>query len=122
MSVRGALAFLLLALAFVLASWLGWWAVPVVAAAWGFLRPAVRRPILTAALAAGLAWAAWLLWDFGRDPAAFARLTGRLGAVFPLPSALLLLLTLLLAALLAWCAAAVGCWLGGALASNPHER
>ena len=114
MSPRGIAAFLLLATAFALATWLSWWSVPLVAGLWGFLRPAVRRPILSAALAAALAWAAWLLADALSDPRAFARLGARLGAVMPLPFPLLLVLTLLLSALLAWSAAALGCWLSAA--------
>ena len=113
MTLRRLLAWLLLTGAFFLATWLGWWAVPVVALVWGWLRPAVPRPILTALLAALFAWTGWLLVDLLSDADAFARLGSRLGAVFPLPFVALLLLTLLLAGLLAWSSAAVGCWLAG---------
>ena len=119
--MRGVAAFLLLVVAFALASWVGWWMVPLVAGLWGFLRPAVRRPILTAALAATLAWVAWLLADALSDPGAFARLGARLGGVMPLPFPVLLLLTLLVSALLAWSAAALGCWLSGSFTGS-RER
>ena len=115
MTARSFLAFLLLAAAFALASWLGWWTVPVVAAVWGGLRPGLRRPILSAALAAALGWGAWLLADLLRDPAAFARLGPRLGSVMQIPSPFLLLITLLFPALLAWSAAALTCGLAGLL-------
>jgi hypothetical protein len=118
MSPRGVAGFLLLATAFALASWVGWWMVPLVAGLWGFLRPVVWRPIASAALAAALAWGAWLLADALTNPGSFARLGARLGAVMPLPFPLLLLLTLLLSALLAWSAAALGCWLSGALVGS----
>ncbi len=88
---------------------------------WGWLRPAVPRPILSALLAALLAWTSWILVDLLSDPGAFARLGSRLGGVLRLPFAAVLLLTPLLAAVLAWSAAAVGCWLGGALASSARE-
>jgi hypothetical protein len=109
--MRSRLGFLALLAAFVLASWLGWWAIPAVAALWGFWRPAVWRPLLSAAVAAALAWGIWLLVDFVGDPGAFARLGSRLGAVLPLPLPGLLLLSLLLPALLAWSAAALACGL-----------
>ena len=109
--MRRRAAFVLLVAAFALAAWLGWWSVPAVAFGWGLLRPAVRRPILSAALAAALGWAVWLLVDLFADAAALGRLGGRLGAVLPLPFAGLLVLTLLFPALLGWSAAAVGCGL-----------
>ena len=61
--MRALAGFLLLAAAFALGSWVGWWMVPAVAVLWGLLRPAVRRPILSAALAAAAAWALWLEVD-----------------------------------------------------------
>jgi hypothetical protein len=112
------LAFLALVAAFALASWLAWWAVPLVAALWGLLRPAVWRPILSAALAAALGWGCWLLLDALSDPSALARLGQRLGAVMQLPFPLLLLLTLLFPALLAWSASALACGLAGLLAGD----
>jgi hypothetical protein len=109
--MRNPFGFLALLAAFLLACWLGWWTIPLVAALWGVLRPAVWRPILSAALAAALAWGLWLLVDLLADPHAFSRLGTRLGAVLPLPLPGLLLLTLLFPALLAWSAAALACGL-----------
>ena len=115
--MRNVLGFLLLVAAFAVAAWLGWWSVPAVAFGWGLLRPAVQRPILSAAVAAALGWAVWLLVNLFVDPAALGRLGGRLGSVFPLPFAGLLVLTLLFPAVLGWSAAAVGCGLANLRAS-----
>ena len=116
--MRGVASFLLLITAFLLASWLGWWAVPLVAALWGVLRPAVPRPMLSAALAASLGWLLWLLLDWAKDPAAFGRLAGGVSSTMQLPSLLLLVITLLFPALLAWSAAALACGVVNAL--KPH--
>jgi hypothetical protein len=118
--MRTAGALLLLVAAFALASWIGWWAVPLVAALWGFLRPAVPRPILTAALAGLLGWAVWLLIDLSYEAAALGRLGSRLAGVLQLPAPVLFLLTLLFPALLAWSSAALACGLAGLL--QPRER
>lgn len=112
--------FLLLVAAFALASWIGWWAVPLVAALWGALRPGFPKPILAAALAALLGWALWLLVDYLDDPAALERLAARVAAIMQLPAPFLFLLTLLFPALLAWSAAALACGLANLLA--PHGR
>ena len=103
--MRALLRLSLLTLAFALGtSALGWWAVPIIGAAWG-LPWGVAGRARTAALAAGIAWALLLAWD---------SLGGRLGAlftvaggIFPVPGALLALIALLYAALLAGCAAYV---------------
>jgi hypothetical protein len=105
--------FLSLIAAFALASWLGWWAVPLVAALWGLLRPGTWRPILSAALAAALGWGFWLLLDGILGNGALAQLGSRLGGVLHLRLTLLLLLTLIFPALLAWSAAALACGLAG---------
>ncbi len=112
------LSFAALVAAFALATKLGWWAVPVVAALWGFLRPAVDAPAATAALAAASAWALWLLGNWQADHDAMGLLTTRLGGVMSVPPALLILLTLLLGAVLAWSAAA----LAGAIAHSLAQR
>lgn len=101
------LSFVALVVAFALAARFGWWAVPVVAALWGGMLPRVASPAGTAALAAGSAWGVWLLLDWGADQGAFGALAARLGGVMTVPPALLILLTLVLAALLAWSAAAL---------------
>ena len=112
------LSFAALVAAFALATRLGWGSVPVVAALWGAMRPAVNAPAPTAALAAASAWALWLLTDWFTDQHAMEVLTTRLGGVMSVPPAALLLLTLVLAAVLAWSAAA----LAGALAGSLVHR
>ena len=97
------------------------------AALWGFLRPPVTRPIGFAALAAPLGWGGWLLYDLAADQAGFSRLGGRLADTMHLPLVGLLAVTLLLPALLAWSAAAIGCRLASFLSrsappSSPAAR
>jgi hypothetical protein len=116
--MRRWLSFAALTAAFALATKLGWWAIPVVAALWGAMRPAVNAPGATAALAAASAWGIWLLADWQADHDAMALLTTRLGGVMSVPHAVLILLTLGLGAVLAWSAAA----LAGALASSLVPR
>ena len=106
--MRQAAAFLVLTLAFVAASTLGWWAIPATAALWGLLRPIARRPALVAAAAAALAWSGWLLVDGLSPRGDFSSLAVRLGGIFSLPAPALIALTVVFAALLAWTAAYVG--------------
>ena len=120
--MRKARDFFLLAAAFAIAAWRGWWAIPAIAALWGVWRPAVWRPVLSAALAAGLGWAFWLAVDAGSDPGAFSRLAVQLGQVLGVPAPLLLFLTLLFPVLLAWSAAALGCGLAAQLAELLARR
>ena len=107
----------LLALAVVMAlatAAVGWWAVPLAAAliaavAHGTAAGILRRPggscAAGAALAGALAWGALLLVDaLGERFGAVARLVGGVAGV---PPAVVVALTLLLPALLAWSAAAV---------------
>jgi len=116
--MRALAGFLLLAAAFALGSWVGWWMVPAVAVLWGLLRPAVRRPILSAALAAAAAWAVWLTVDSLRGQGAAGRLASQLGSVMHLPAPALFFVTLLFPALLGWSASALGC----AAAGRFHSR
>ena len=105
--MRQAAAFLVLTLAFAAASVLGWWAIPATAALWGILRPVSRRPALVAAASAALAWSGWLLADGLSPRGDFGGLATRLAGIFSLPSAGLIALTILFAALLAGSAAYV---------------
>jgi hypothetical protein len=105
--VKRWLSFFALLAAFALGTRLGWWAVPLVAALWGGLRPRVPAPAATAALAAAAAWGAWLLIDWWAGQGALGALATRLGGVMNLPPFLAILLTLMLPALLAWSAAAL---------------
>ena len=103
--MRAALAWLLLLAAFVLAAWVGWWMIPLVAAWWGLLRPGLRRPVLTATLAATASWGVWLLVNAAADAAAFGRLTRQVAGILQVPGWALVVLTLLVPALLAASAA-----------------
>jgi hypothetical protein len=101
----------LLAVLMATGTWMvGWWAVPMVAAAWGMIfRP--TRPWL-AGLAGSVAWGAVLVgapWD------ALRRLTPRLGGIFHLPGWGMLALTLGFVWLLGWSAARVGAGAGATL-------
>jgi hypothetical protein len=114
------LSFAVLIAAFALGSRLGWWMVPVVAALWGFMRPRVNAPAATAACAAAVAWGLWLLLDWqGGESGGLGRLSERLGGLFHVAPAVLLVVTLLLGFLLAWSAAAVAGGMAHAFKSDP---
>ena len=116
MSVRTLLRALLLAAAFALATvLLGWWGVPLAAAAWGALARGAPGSALAAAIGGALGWGALLLTDSVSGPVGPFATT--LGGVVGLPGALLVVVTLLFPALLAWSAAAVA----GAIA-RPRAR
>jgi hypothetical protein len=83
----------------------GWWGVPLVAAAAVLVPAAGRATAGGAALAAALAWGGLL--TLGAAGTGFAALGGILGRLFSLPWPAVLALTLALPALLAWCAAAL---------------
>lgn len=104
--MRNALGFLSLTLAFALATWvLGWIAVPVVAVVFGALATRSRTPV-ESLTAATLAWLALLAVQAARGPVGdVARV---LGGVVGVPPWVILLVTLLLAASLAWSGAVLG--------------
>ncbi len=108
MTARTRLRSVLLTLAFVVGTAVfGWLAVPLIGLAWDVLTH--ERGVggaWTAALAATLAWAALLLWTASQGPAAVLLLT--LGRVLHAPPVMLVVLTLIFPAALAWSAAAVG--------------
>ena len=108
MSPRRAGGLLLLTLAFAAASWIGWWMVPIAALLWGTLRPPFPRPAATAALAAGTAALGWLVVNAVIGGVSFSRLNRRLAELLPVPAPVLLAVAVLVPALLAWSAAAVG--------------
>ena len=83
----------------------GWWTVPVVAAVWAIASRDSNRPLVAAACAA-LGWASLLLLDSVKGPV--GTMATKLGGVMGVPGIVLLILTLLFPALLAWCAAALG--------------
>ena len=81
---------------------LGWWAVPAIAAAYGLVFPDKRHGLSTA-LAALLAWGLLLGVTASQGPV--LELAGKVAAVFALPSAALVAVTLAFPALLAGSAA-----------------
>ena len=124
-----AAGFLALTAAFALASWLGWWTVPVLGLVWGALHarpaakpPQVARPLRSAAFAALLGWGVWLLYDLGAGQGGLGRLGWRVAGSLGLPLGGLVAATLLFPALLAWSAAALGGRLVSYLPSRPNRR
>ncbi|HEY5490315.1 MAG TPA: hypothetical protein VIK25_03890 [Gemmatimonadaceae bacterium] len=83
----------------------GWWMVPVIGAAYGAWAARQRLTLVTATLSAVLGWGALLAYDASAGP--LGRLLQVLGALFRLPGAALIVLTLAYAALLAVSAAAL---------------
>jgi hypothetical protein len=105
------IALLIVALAMAVLTWMvGWWAVPLVAVAAGAVLWRRRGIAWLIALASAGAWGAIVLVDAarGRLPV----LAATLGGLLKVPGALLLAVTLLFAALLAWSAAVIGAELG----------
>ena len=106
--------FLISAMSIVATTWfMGWWGVPLAALVCGVVGR--KRPGIAwlTSLAAIVAWSALLLLDVtsGR----FGALATAIGGVMRLPSAVVIVVTLLFAALLAWSAAVLGAEIGRAL-------
>lgn len=105
MSMRGFVKAVLLAEAFAVATFgLGWWSVPIVAAAWALISSDPKRARVAAICAAG-GWASLLALDILKGPV--ITMGNQLGTIMSLPPVVLYLLTLLFPALLAWSAAAL---------------
>ncbi len=105
MNLRPFVYYLLLAEAFAVTTFgLGWWSVPLVAAAWGLASRSPRKAAF-ASLAALGGWASLLLLDVTRGPV--ATMGSQLAGVMHLPAFALYALTLIFPALLAWCAASL---------------
>jgi hypothetical protein len=101
--IRVALRVLLLTIAFTIATRVvGWWGVPLTAALWGVLSTGDGA---SAAIAAGLAWAALLAHDAALGP--LGTLASDIGGLFHASPVVLIVLTLLYPMLLAWSAAVV---------------
>lgn len=105
---------------------LGWVAVPVLAAVWGFVAGGERHPARAAAWGAAVGWTALLVWTAIVGEA--GELARRAGGVFGLPSVGFVILTPAYAMAMAWGAAVVAGALrrlgrlGGAKAEAPPRR
>src|SRR4029079_210024 len=96
---------ILLAEAFAVATFaLGWWTVPLIAAVYSLISNNPRRA-RTAAICALAGWATLLALDTVKGPV--ASMASRLGGVMGVPSIVLVILTLVFPAALAWSAAAL---------------
>ena len=105
------IAFLVIAAGVALLTWsLGWWGVVVAALLAGVVLWRRRAVPWLVAVAALTAWGALILVNsFGGR---FATLASSIAGVMRLPPALLVVVTLLFGALLAWSAAVVGAEIG----------
>ena len=104
--MRFILRVVLLAISFGIGTWiLGWWSVPLFAAVAGVLARDVQHQAIAAGIAAAVAWGALLAWSAMVGSVwSFSRVVGgTVGVSGPL----LIALTLLFPAALAWSAAAV---------------
>ena len=105
MNMRPFVKYVLLAEAFAVTTFgLGWWSVPLVAAAWGLVSRSNRKALF-AALAALGGWVTLLLLDVMRGPV--TTMASQLGGVMHMPAFALYALTLIFPVLLAWCAASL---------------
>lgn len=86
-------------------AWFGWWAVPVVGAAWGAVAAPPTRPALTVAAAAAVAWAALLAWTALLGPVTVV--AGAVSAELGLPAWALVAATVLYPMCLAGAAASL---------------
>jgi hypothetical protein len=103
---RAAIRTVLLAAAFALATRaLGWWAVPLVGAAWTLLSRGATRAPWDAALAAIVGWSA--IFVFAALTSPLTELARRMAGIFGQPPLALYGITLLYGALLAWGGAGV---------------
>jgi hypothetical protein len=105
--MRGQLLFVIIvAAAMAVLTWvMGWWGIVLAAAVVGFVFREQGGGGWRVALGAALAWTALLLADVAGG--AFARLASLLAGVMTVPGPVLVVVTLLFAAGLAWSAATV---------------
>ena len=95
--------YVLLAEGFAVATFgIGWWTVPIIAAAWSLFSRDTHRARYVALAAAG-GWTTLLVLDAVRGP--INVMADQLGAVMSLPPFVLYFVTLLFPALMAWAAA-----------------
>jgi hypothetical protein len=93
--------------------WIGWWTVPLVAAAWGAAARGEGYPVITSAVGAALGWVLLLALEATAGPV--GELSRKLGGIMGVPGWVPLALTVALPAALA--AGAAG--LVGALQRRP---
>jgi hypothetical protein len=105
--LRATVKFVLLTEAFAVATFaLGWWAVPLLAFAWGALVDGRSRPVFLATICAMAGWGGVLLLDAARGP--LDVVAQRFGGVIGFAPIVLISLTILFPALLAWSASSLG--------------
>jgi hypothetical protein len=106
--------FLISAMTMVATTWFaGWWGVPLAALVLGVMGRERRGIAWLTSLAAMVAWGALLLLD--ATSGRFGALATAIGGVMRVPGAVVIVVTLMFAALLAWSAAAIGAEVGRAL-------
>jgi hypothetical protein len=102
----------------------GWWMVPAFAFVLGVALDRKSRPVAYAMWGAAAGWLTLLLLDAARGPIGI--LATRFGGVMRVPGPLILIITLLFPALLAWSASAIGAFLRSrfvrATDSEPHAQ
>ncbi len=111
--MRQSIQVLMLSVGFSLATiGFGWWAVPLLAFAWGIVARDERKPGDVVALAAGLGWVWVLGWTAFAGPA--GELARRASGVLGIPRFAFVAVTLVFPMLLAWGAGVVGAVVAGA--------
>jgi hypothetical protein len=119
--IRSIVKFVLITEAFAVATFaLGWWIVPLFAFVLGMTLDTDRAPVRYAAICAAAGWLSLLLLDAARGP--FMVLATRFAGVMKVPSLVLIAITLLFPALLAWSAATIGKFVKDLVFSRPGTK
>ncbi len=101
-----AVKFLLLTEAFAVVTFAaGWWGVPALAFVWGLAAESSARSARFSTICAAAGWGSLLLLDAARGP--LGEVATRFGGVMGLPPVVLIGITLLFPALLAWSASTI---------------
>lgn len=104
--MRFALRALLLSAAFGIGTWvLGWWAIPLFAAAAGVIARHAPRQAIAAGVAAAIAWSVLLAWSALHG--SFWSFASQVGGAMGLSGVVLIVLTIVFPALVAWLAASL---------------
>ena len=102
--MRFALRVLLLAAAFAIGTWIhGWWAIPLFAAVAGLLARHAPGQAMAAGVAAAIAWGVLLAWSGLRG--SLWSFASQVGGALGVSGVVMIILTLVFPALLAWLAA-----------------